>query len=439
MLAKKKLLKLYNQIKNTIMKSKLLKSIVLIFILLGISCGSNTKKDIVKDNVFANQIQNDHLIIEGANQTDKYLPLLKEKNVAIVANNTSVIFKSDNNQFYQHLIDSLLSLNIKIKKIFTPEHGLRGIIDAVEEIKNGIDEKTGLPVVSLYGDNNNHGNNNKPSNEQLENIDLVLFDIQDVGVRFYTYLSTLHYIMEACAENGIPVIVLDRPNPNGHYIDGPILELEYKSFVGLHPVPIVYGMTIGEYAQMINGEKWLNNGVQCDLTIIPLKNYTHNSTYCLPLRPSPNLPNDKSINLYASLCMFEGTNVSCGRGTETQFQIFGSPYLPSDIYNFTFTPQPNFGSKNPKNMNQECYGLDLSKTENLNSLNFSWLIDAYNSTAQKDKFFREKSFNLLAGTDKLKSQIEQGLTFEEIRALWQKDLLTFKKIREKYLLYPKHP
>jgi uncharacterized protein YbbC (DUF1343 family) len=421
------------------MKSKLLKNIVLIFILLGISCVSNTKKDIVKDNVFANQIQNDHLIIEGANQTDKYLPLLRGKNVAIVANNTSVIFKSDNNQFYQHLIDSLLSLNIKINKIFTPEHGLRGIIDGGEEIKNGIDEKTGLPVVSLYGDNNNHGNNNKPSNEQLENIDLVLFDIQDVGVRFYTYLSTLHYIMEACAENGIPVIVLDRPNPNGHYIDGPILELEYKSFVGLHPVPIVYGMTIGEYAKMINGEKWLKNGVQCNLTVIPLKNYTHNSTYSLPLRPSPNLPNDKSINLYASLCMFEGTNVSCGRGTETQFQVFGSPYLLSDIYNFTFTPQPNFGSKKPKNMNQECHGLDLSKTENLNSLNFSWLIDAYNSTAQKDKFFREKSFNLLAGTDKLKAQIEQGLTFEEIKALWQKDLLTFKKIREKYLLYPSHP
>jgi uncharacterized protein YbbC (DUF1343 family) len=241
--------------------------------------------------------------------------------------------------------------------------------------------------------------------------------------------------MEACAENGIPVIVLDRPNPNGHYIDGPILELEYKSFVGLHPVPIVYGMTIGEYAKMINGEKWLKNGVQCNLTVIPLKNYTHNSTYSLPLRPSPNLPNDKSINLYASLCMFEGTNVSCGRGTETQFQVFGSPYLLSYIYNFTFTPQPNFGSKKPKYMNQECHGLDLSKTENLSSLNFSWLIDAYHSSAQKDNFFREESFNKLAGTTKLKEQIEEGLTETQIKATWQAGIEAFKKIRNKYLIY----
>lgn len=418
------------------MKSKLLKCTVLIIILIGISCDTNTKKDIVKSKESENQIQNDYLIIEGANQTDKYLPLLKGKNVAIVANNTSVIFKSDNNQSYQHLIDSLLLHKIKISKIFSPEHGLRGVIDAGEEIKNGIDEKTGLPVVSLYGDNNNNGNNNKPSNEQLENIDIVVFDIQDVGVRFYTYLSTLHYVMEACAENGIPIIVLDRPNPNGHYIDGPILEPEYKSFVGLHPVPIVYGMTIGEYAKMINGEKWLNDGIQCDLTVIPLKNYTHNSTYSLPLRPSPNLPNDKSINLYASLCLFEGTNVSCGRGTEMQFQIFGSPDLPSDTYHFTFTPQPNFGSKNPKNIGKECYGLDLTKAENLSSINFTWLIDAYNATSEKDKFFREKSFNLLAGTDKLKEQIEQGLNFKDIKESWQKDLEAFKLIRKKYLMYP---
>jgi len=241
--------------------------------------------------------------------------------------------------------------------------------------------------------------------------------------------------MEACAENGIPVIVLDRPNPNGNYIDGPVLEKQSKSYAGLGAIPIVYGMTIGEYAKMTNGEKWLKDGVQCDLKVIPLKNYTHNSTYSLPLRPSPNLPNDKSINLYASLCMFEGTNVSSGRGTEMQFQIFGSPYLPKDKYNFTFTPQPNFGSKTPENMGQECYGLDLSKTENLSSLNLTWLIDAYNSSAQKDKFFNKESFNKLAGNTKLKEQIEQGLTFEEIKATWQKDLITFKKAREKYLIY----
>ncbi|MBL4905802.1 MAG: DUF1343 domain-containing protein [Flavobacteriaceae bacterium] len=368
-------------------------------------------------------------IVVGANQMEKYLDLLKGKNIAVVANNTSVIFKNDKAKSnYQHLVDSLLSLKINITKVFAPEHGFRGVADAGEIISDSRDSITNLPVISLYG------KNRKPSPSNLENIDLVVFDIQDVGVRFYTYLSTLHYVMEACAENGIPVIVLDRPNPNGHYIDGPVVLEEHKSFVGMHPVPIVYGMTIGEYAKMINGEKWLKDGIQCNLTVIPLKNYTYNSTYSLPLRPSPNLPNDKSINLYASLCMFEGTNVSVGRGTEMQFQIFGSPYLPSDSYNFTFTPQPNFGSKTPKHMNRECYGLDLSKTENLSSLNFSWLIDAYNSSAEKDKFFNG-SFNRLAGTPKLKEQIEQGLTFKEIKATWQKDLMDFKEIRERYLIY----
>tara|TARA_R110002073_G_scaffold40547_5_gene114924 strand:- start:4163 stop:5401 length:1239 start_codon:yes stop_codon:yes gene_type:complete len=387
-----------------------------------ISCQNAKKNDepAVKEN---------EPIVVGANQTADYLPLLKGKNIAVAVNNTSVIFKSDDNKTYQHLVDSLVSLDIKVAKMFAPEHGVRGVEDAGKVISNGIDEKTGIPVVSLYG------SNYKPTKEQLENVDLVLFDIQDVGARFYTYLSTMHYIMEACAENNIPVIVLDRPNPNGHYIDGPIVEDEFKSFVGLHPVPIVYGMTIGEYAKMINGEKWLKGGVACDLTVVPLKNYTHNSTYSLPLRPSPNLPNDKSINLYPSLCLFEGTNVSCGRGTEMQFQIFGSPDLPNDTYDFTFTPKPNFGSQNPKNLNHECFGLDLSKTDNLSSLNFNWVIDAYNATADKDTFFREKSFNILAGTDKLKQQIEEGLSFEEIKATWQDDLTAFKKVRENYLIY----
>ena len=413
-----------------ISKSLLLLSVLFILSSSVISCQKKTKEQ-------ATTLSEKESIVVGANQTEAYLDLLKGKRIAIAANNTSVIFKSGDNQSNQHLVDSLLSLNIKIEKIFTPEHGLRGTVDAGEIINNEIDEKTGIQIVSLYGDNNNDTSNKfKPTKEQLENIDLVVFDIQDVGVRFYTYLSTMHYIMEACAENGIPVIVLDRPNPNGHYIDGPIVENEFKSFVGLHPVPIVYGMTIGEYAKMINGEKWLNNSVQCDLTVIPLKNYTHKSTYSLPFRPSPNLPNDKSINLYASICMFEGTNVSCGRGTEMQFQIFGSPDLPSDIYKFNFTPQPNFGSKNPKNMGQVCHGLDLSKTENLSSLNFNWLIDAYKATSDKDKFFKEKSFNILAGTGKLKEQIERGLTFEDIKATWQDDLSEFKKIREKYLIYP---
>jgi uncharacterized protein YbbC (DUF1343 family) len=390
------------------------------FCFLTISCNTQKVSSKEKPN-----------IIVGANQLDKYIDLLKGKNVAIVGNNTSVIFKKGKSTSnHMHLVDSLLTLGIKVKKGFAPEHGFRGAADAGEIITDYKDEKTGVSVVSLFGENL------KPSSSNLKNIDVVVFDIQDVGVRFYTYISTLHYVMEACAENGIPIIVLDRPNPNGHYIDGPVTDDESKSFVGMHPVPIVYGMTIGEYAKMINGEKWLKDGVQCNLTVVPLKNYTHNSTYSLPLRPSPNLPNDKSINLYASLCMFEGTNVSCGRGTEMQFQIFGSPYLPKDSYNFIFTPQPNYGSKTPLNMNQECHGLDLSKTENVSSLNFKWLIDAYNSTANKDKFFREGgSFNRLAGTKKLKEQIEQGLTFEEIKATWQKDLTTFKKVREKYLIY----
>ncbi|NKI27743.1 DUF1343 domain-containing protein [Arenibacter sp. 6A1] len=394
-----------------------------IFSLIG--CGQAVKK--VEQITSTDK---EHIVV-GANRTEKYLPQLKGKNIGIVANNTSVIFKDyEGREPYIHLVDSLLSLNINIVKVFAPEHGFRGKADAGEVIVDSRDAKTNLPVVSLYG------SNVKPTAEQLRGIDAVMFDIQDVGVRFYTYLSTMHYIMEACAENGIPVIVLDRPNPNGHYIDGPVVEKGYESFVGLHPVPIVYGMTIGEYAKMINGEKWLHEGLQCDLTVIPLVGYTYNSSYSLPLRPSPNLPNDKAINLYASLCLFEGTNVSCGRGTERQFQIFGSPYLLGDTYDFTFVPKPNFGSKTPKYMNEECFGLDLTKTENLDRLNFTWLLEAYNGTNPKDKFFNNnKHFDRLAGTPKLKEQIIQGKSIEEIRATWNKGLEEFKNIRDKYLMY----
>lgn len=393
--------------------------------LISISVSCQRKNKIQKTSL--NQYQN---IITGANQTETYLGLLKNKNVAIVANNTSVILKEDSFK-YEHLVDSLLTLHINITKVFAPEHGFRGKADAGELVNNFIDSKTKLPVFSLYGANK------KPSSEVLKNINLVVFDIQDVGVRFYTYISTLHYVMEACAENEIPMIILDRPNPNGHYVDGPIVENNFKSFVGMHPVPIVYGMTIGEYAKMINGEKWLHNGIHCNLTVIPLKNYTHNSTYSLPLRPSPNLPNDKSINLYPSLCLFEGTTISCGRGTEKQFQVFGSPYLPKNSYKFTFTPEPNFGSKKPKYMGTKCYGLDLSETKYLGRLNFSWLIDAYHATSKKDEFFN-KFFDKLAGSEKLKNQIKQGLSMNDIRTSWQKDLTDFKKTREKYLMYPKH-
>lgn len=414
------------------------KATLLIFTLflfiITLGCDKSNKKE---DTAF---IDDSNDIVVGANQTHLYIDLIKGKNVAVVANNTSVIFKKDQANSHKHLVDSLISLGIKITRVFSPEHGFRGDADAGESLQDSIDVKTGLPIISLYGKNEDPKqkqiyNYRKPVPKHLQNVDVVVFDIQDVGVRFYTYISTLHNVMEACAENGIPLIVLDRPNPNGYYIDGPVLEEQSKSYAGLGPIPIVYGMTIGEYAKMTNGEKWLENGIQCDLNVIPLKNYTHSSTYSLPIRPSPNLPNDKSINLYASLCMFEGTNISCGRGTEMQFQIFGSPDLPQDKYDFSFTPQPNFGSKIPEHMNQQCHGLDLSKTENLDSLNFNWLIEAYRASSQKETFFKKEAFDKLAGTTKLKEQIEEGLNFDQIKATWQGDLSAFKKTRAKYLLY----
>ena len=365
-------------------------------------------------------------IIVGANQLDAYLPFLQNKKVALVANQTSVIFKTNNTN--THLIDSLLHLKVNITKVFAPEHGFRGLADAGEHITNSTDATTGLPIISLYG------KNKKPTPKQLKNIDILIFDIQDVGVRFYTYISTLHYVMEACAEAGIAVIVLDRPNPNAHYIDGPVLEMAHKSFVGMNPVPLVYGMTIGEYAQMINGENWLTNGIKCDLKVIKLKNYTHNTVYDLPIKPSPNLPNAKAINLYPSLALFEGTTVSCGRGTAMQFQIFGAPYLPKEKYPFSFIPQPNNGAKYPKHKGRLSYGLDLRKTASLNQLNLEWLIKAYTTTHKKDSFFNT-FFTRLAGTKNLQQQIEQGLTQKAIKRTWQKDLDLFKRVRAKYLIY----
>ncbi|SNR38243.1 exo-beta-N-acetylmuramidase NamZ family protein [Lutibacter flavus] len=391
-----------------------------------ISCGQskNSKTQSNPTNIAS---KTDSILIEdilsGAQQTNLYLQLLKDKNIAVVANQTSVIFKDEH---YTHMVDSLLTKGITIKKVFSPEHGFRGKADASEEIADGIDLKTGLPIVSLYG------KNKKPTNEQLNGIDIVVFDIQDVGVRFYTYISTLHYVMEACAENGIPVIVLDRPNPNGHYVDGPTLETEHKSFVGMHPVPLVYGLTIGEYAQLINGEKWLKNNVKCDLTIIPLKNYTHNSEYNLPIRPSPNLPNNKSINLYPSLGFFEGTTINAGRGTENQFQQYGAPFFSES--DFSYTPQPNFGSKYPKHDGKLCYGVNLKNVEKLNSVNIEYLIDAYNKTPKTENFFGP-TFTVHAGNTKLENQIKNGLTAKEIHDSWQPKIEAFKKIRAKYLMY----
>jgi len=373
--------------------------------------------------------QNSTKIKVAAEQTELYLSLLKGKNIAVVANQTSVIEKKEKRKKkreFVHLVDSLLSLNIRVKKVFAPEHGFRGKADAGELIKDGFDTKTGLPILSL------HGKNKKPRAEQLKGIDVIVFDIQDVGVRFYTYISSLHYVMEAAAENGIPVIVLDRPNPNGHYIDGPILEMKHKSFLGMHPVPVVYGMTIGEYGQMINGEKWLKNGIKVDLTVIPLKNYSHNSTYSLPIRPSPNLPNDKSINLYPSLGFFEGTTINAGRGTEFQFQRYGASFFPKS--DFSYTPKPNFGSKYPKQKDKLSYGVDLSNTKKLSSINLEWIFDAYQKTPKTEKFFG-KTFTIHAGNTKLQKQIENGVSEKNIKKSWEKGLSKFKKIRVNYLIY----
>lgn len=399
--------------------------IILFFAITLISCGAKNNKDkeLSKSNLLENKVETK--IIPAANLTENYLPMLKGKNVGIVANQTSVIFKGETNV---HLVDSLLNLDINVTKVFAPEHGFRGKADAGEHVADGIDAATGLPILSLYGANR------KPSPEHLKGIDVMLFDIQDVGVRFYTYISTLHYVMEVCAELNIPLILLDRPNPNGHYVDGPMLEEEVKSFVGMHPVPIVYGMTIGEYGKMINGEKWLENGIQCNITVVQLKNYIHNSEYDLPIKPSPNLPNAKSINLYASLCFFEGTNVSAGRGTEMQFQIFGSPFMTKNYFDFSYTPQPNFGAKHPKHNGKVCFGRDLRNNEKLSSLNLEWLIESYNQTDNKEVFFNT-FFPKLAGTNKLQKQIEQGMSFKEIKATWQDGLTAFKEVRNKYTIY----
>lgn len=372
--------------------------------------------------------QSTELKIEtAAARKDLYVNLLKGKNIAVVANQTSVIFKEmyKKKQEARHLVDSLLMLGVEVKKVFAPEHGFRGKADAGEVVKDGFDTKTGLQIISLYG------KNKKPSATQLKGIDIVVFDIQDVGARFYTYISSLHYVMEACAEAGIQVIILDRPNPNSHYIDGPVLEAKHTSFVGMHKVPVVYGMTIGEYGKMINGEKWLKNGIQCDLKVIPLKNYNHQTKYSLPIKPSPNLPNDKSINLYPSLCFFEGTNVSAGRGTEMQFQVYGSPYITKS--SFTFTPQANEGSKYPKYKKQRCFGEDLRTAKNLNKLDLSYLLKAYQQNTSKEFF--NTFFTKLAGTERLQEQIEKGLSEKEIRKNWVQDIISFKKIRKKYLIY----
>ena len=368
-------------------------------------------------------------IIVGANQISKYENLIKNKRIGIVANHTSVIFKKNNE--YIHLVDSLIKLNHNIKKIFAPEHGFRGTKPNGANIDDEIDEITGIEIISLHGKNRKYG---VIEDNSLRDIDVLIFDIQDVGVRFYTHISTLHYVMKASARNNIPLIILDRPNPNAHYIDGPVLDLKNKSFVGMHEVPIVYGLTIGEYGKMINGEGWLEDKLKSNLFVVELLNYTRNIEYDLPIIPSPNLPNSKSINLYPSLCLFEGTNVSIGRGTDLQFQIYGSPYLDKRINNFSFVPKKNSGSQFPKHQNKMCFGKNLEEVKRLNQLTLKFLIDAYKDSSNKEIFFNSY-FIKLAGVDNLRNQIVNGYNENKIRKSWKKELEKFKLIRNKYLIY----
>ncbi|MEM1338377.1 MAG: DUF1343 domain-containing protein [Bacteroidota bacterium] len=401
-----------------------LKSTVLWFSVCLVACGQQTSIKPKSQNPNPKEVLAE--IVVGANRTASYIPLVKGKSVGVVANQTSVIFKENG---YTHLVDSLLNLGITIEKVFAPEHGFRGQADAGEMVKDGKDARTGLPIISLYG------KNKKPTRAQLEGVDIVLFDIQDVGVRFYTYIATLQLVMEACVEAQIPVLVLDRPNPNGHYVDGPTMEKAHTSFLGLTTIPLVYGMTIGEYATMLNKEGWLTDSLQASLTVIPLKNYTHRSIYDLPIRPSPNLPNATAISLYPSLGLFEGTDVNAGRGTEFQFQRYGASFLDSTVYDFRYVPQPNFGAKSPKEQGETCYGSDLSETPRMHTLSLQWLLDAYQNCTDPSRFFNTSGFTKHAGTEKLQQHIETGGTEAEIKATWQEDLTQFRKIRQRYLLY----
>ncbi len=362
----------------------------------------------------------------GAEQTQNYLPLIKAKNIAMVVNQTSLIGK-------RHLVDSLLSLHINIKTIFAPEHGFRGDHSAGEKVKSTIDAQSGLPIISLYGAHK------KPTVDDLKNIDIVVFDIQDVGVRFYTYFSTLHYVMEACAEQNKELLILDRPNPNGHYVDGPVLDMKFQSFIGMHPVPVVHGMTVGEYAQMINGEKWLTNGMQCKIKIIKVQQYNHDSMYKLPVRPSPNLPTMEAIYLYPSLCFFEGTSYSLGRGTNKPFECVGKPGVAIGDYRFTPHSIPGV-AEHPPLENKECKGFLLTNfatnfIKDSGKIYLFFLMDLYKNDSNKVEFFND-FFEKLAGTDQLRKQITEGMSEGEIRSYWKKDLANYKLIRKKYLLYP---
>ena len=366
-------------------------------------------------------------VMTGAERMDQYLPLIQDQAVALVVNQTSMVGES-------HLADTLHALGIDIRAIFAPEHGFRGEADAGAKIEDGRDPRTGIPLISLYG------SKRQPSAEDLAGVDWVLFDIQDVGARFYTYISTMHYVMEACAAYEVPFMVLDRPNPNGHYVDGPIRLPEYQSFVAMDPIPVVHGMTIGELAGMINGEGWLEEGRSCELKVIPCTNYDHQTFYQLPVKPSPNLPNMHSIYLYPSLCFFEGTVASVGRGTTKQFQVIGHPDFPKGDY--TFTPVPRPGARQPRLEGRQCRGYDLSnlplaELQRQDHFPLHYLIDFYRHFPDQENFFLENGWiDKLAGTPRLREQIVAGASAEEIRAGWQEELAVFRDKRRAYLLYP---
>ncbi len=359
----------------------------------------------------------------GAEKVEVWLPILEGKRVGLLVNHTSMVNEV-------HLLDTMLALGIDVQRIFVPEHGFRGTGDAGELIKDGVDVRSGLPIISLYGASK------KPDQRQLDGLDVVVFDIQDVGVRFYTYISSMHLMMEACAESGLPLVVFDRPNPNGDYVDGPVLKEGFTSFVGMHPIPVVHGLTVGELAMMINGEGWLKNAVTCDLTLVSMDHYRHDMVYSLPIQPSPNLPNYLSIRLYPSLCFFEGTEVSVGRGTDFPFQVAGYP--DSAFGEFTFTPESRPGASDPPQKGKLCYGLDLRYKEAAeHRFTLHYLIDFYERSGRSSDFIsRRRFFNLLAGSDRLATQIEAGWTEDAIRDDWQVDLDNYRPMRERYLLYP---
>jgi len=402
--------------------------LVLLLVVLWACAWDNSAVNLSETPIDSSKDRNekvDETLILGVEQLEAYLPLLSGKNIAVVANQSSIVEE-------KHLIDLLIANQIAVKKVFSPEHGFRGEVEAGANIYDYVDSATQLPVVSLYG------KIKKPKSKDLAQIDCIVFDLQDVGVRFYTYISTLHYVMEAAAENNVEVIVLDRPNPNGHIVDGPVRKSQFKSFIGMHPVPILYGMTIGEYAQMINGEKWLSGGITCALTVIAIKNYTHQTPYSLPIAPSPNLKTDNAIGLYPGLCLLEGTIVSVGRGTDWPFELFGHPDFPER--EFYFTPKARAESTNPKLNGKRCFGVDLRKDERSESsvLQLDFLFAARNWLYPKhgEKWIdRPQFFNLMAGNNQLIKQLTTFASEEEIRQSWKKDLEEFHKIRMRYLLY----